>query len=187
MNNVELSKKVWANLEGSVKKAAKFEDLVAVSFTLISENDENIYVTVKDGKLEVAPYRYDDNNCEIEASAEIVDELFSGALGFEKALSDGSVQVKRGDAAKFKALECLVPAKKAAVKAPAAKTVEKKPATKTDAPAKADAPAKTDAAEKAEAPKTEEPKAAEPVKAATPAAKPANTNNNNNNKAKKKK
>lgn len=180
MNNVELSKKVWANLEGSVKKAAKFEDLVAVSFTLISENDENIYVTVKDGKLEVAPYRYDDNNCEIEASAEIVDELFSGALGFEKALSDGSVQVKRGDAAKFKALECLVPAKKAAVKASAAKTVEKKPAAKTEAVEK------TDAVEKAEAVKAEEPKAAEPVKAATPAAKPANTNNSNN-KAKKKK
>lgn len=189
MNSTELSKKVWANLEDSQKKAAKFEDLVAVSFTLISENDENLYVTVKNGQLEVAPYRYDDNNCELEATAEIVDELFSGALSFDKALSDGSVQVKRGDAAKFKALECLVPAKKTAAKSAASKPAEKKAAAKTETPKSE--PAKTEPAKAAEsaAKPAEAPKAAEETKTAAPAPKPAASAAkpmNNNNKKKKK-
>lgn len=173
MNNIELAKKVADNLKGSVKKAEKFEDLVAVSFTLISEEDENIYVTVKDGKLDIAPYRYDDNNCEMEASAETIDALFSGALNFDKAINEGSVQCKRGELAKFKALECLVPEKKAAAK----------PADKKTAPAadKKTEPVKTESA------KTETTNSAAAAPVSKPAAKPAAPNNNTNNSNKKKK
>lgn len=169
MNNIELAKNVWENLKGSKAKAKKFEDLVAVTFSLLSEENEDIYVVVRDGQLMVEPYHYDDNNCKVEGSADIIAKMFSGEISFDKALSDGSVQVKSGDPAKLKALECLVPSKKSAAKkeAPAAKPAktaakanEKKPAAKAE--------------EKKAAPaaKAEEKKAAPAVKAAAPAAKP---------------
>lgn len=148
MNNVELAKKVEGYLKGSAAKAKKFEDLVAVSISLLSENSEDMFVAVREGKILIDHYAYIDNNCAIEASAEIVDKLFSGELAFDKALSDGSVQVKSGDPAKFKALECLVPAKKAAKSAvkTTAKAAEKnapaaKPAAKDEVKKAAPAPA----------------------------------------------
>lgn len=147
MNNIELANKVWESLKGSVAKAKKFEDTVAVSFSLLSEENEDIYVTVREGQLMVEPYHYDDNNCEVEASADTIAKMFSGEITFDKALSDGMVQIKSGDTAKLKALECLVPAKKTAAKKiepktakteakPSAKTVAKtetKPAVKAEA------------------------------------------------------
>lgn len=187
MTNVELQQKVWNNLKDSVDKAAKFEDLVAVSFVLISENNEELYVTVRDGQLMVEPYFYTDCGCVIEASAEIVDKLFSGVLSFDKALSDGTAKVQRGDVAKFKALECLVPSKKTkaaakistktASKAPAEETVKPTAKEETKAPAKETAkPAVADVAEKP---------AAAPVKAAAAPTKPAAPAKPNNKKKKK--
>lgn len=171
MDNKELSAKVWSNIEKSKKKAAKFEDAVAVSFSLISENNEDIYVAVVDGKLEVMPFHYDAYGCEIEASADTVNKLFSGALSFDKALKDGLAVVKGGDVAKFMALECLVPSKKPAAKKAPAKKAPAKPAAKK-APAKAAAkPAAKKAAPAAKpAAKAEEKKAA-PAAAAKPVVK----------------
>lgn len=133
MNNVEISAKVKGYLKGSAAKAKKFEDLVAVSISLLSEIPEDMYVAVREGKILVEPYPYNDNNCAIEASAETVDKLFSGEMSFDKALAEGYVKVSGGDVAKFKALEVLVPEKKAKEEKPktepAAKT-EAKPANK---------------------------------------------------------
>ncbi|GEM_PF-5173412 len=157
MNNVELAKKVEGYLKGSAAKAKKFEDLVAVTISLISDNNEDMYVTVRDGKILVDHYVYEDNNCAVEASAEIIDKMFSGELSFDKALADGSVLVKSGDPAKLKALECLVPSKKTVSKPAAKKTDDKK-----TAPVKTEEKKSTPAA-KAEAPKTEEKKAAAPA------------------------
>lgn len=151
MNSAELSKKIEGYLKGSASKAKKFEDLVAVTISLVSEEDEDLYVCVKDGKLDVAPYRYNDFGCAVEASAETVDKIFSGAVSFDKALADGLVRVCAGDVAKFKALEVLVPsAKKAPAKAPA----EKKACGKCAAPkAKAaEKPAEKPAAKAVEKP-----------------------------------
>lgn len=146
MNNVELAKKIEGYLKSSASKAKKFEDLVAVTVSLISENNEDLYVEVKDGKISVAPYSYNDYGCAVEASAESIDKIFSGAVSFDKALSDGLVRVCGGDVAKFKALEVLVPAKKA----PAKKTAEKAETAKKTTTKAAKAPAKK-AAEKAPA------------------------------------
>ncbi|MCH5195665.1 MAG: SCP2 sterol-binding domain-containing protein [Oscillospiraceae bacterium] len=172
MNNAELSKKVEGYLKASASKAKKFEDLVAVTISLISENNEDLYVEIKDGKITVAPYRYNDFGCAIEASPESIDRIFSGAVSFDKALADGLVKVADGDVAKFKALEVLVPSKKAPAKKPAAKAPAKKPAAKTAAKAPAKAPVKT--AETAAAKPAEKPavaKVAVPAPAAkTPAA-----------------
>lgn len=175
MDNKELSAKVWSNIEKSKKKAAKFEDAVAVSFSLISENNEDIYVAVVDGKLEVMPFHYDAYGCEIEASADTVNKLFSGALSFDKALKDGLAVVKGGDVAKFMALECLVPSKKtaakpAAKKAPAKKAPAKPAAKKAPAKAAAKPAAKKAAPAAKPAAKAEEKKAA-PAAAAKPVVK----------------
>lgn len=170
MNNVELAKKVEGYLKGSAAKAKKFEDLVAVSISLLSENNEDMFVAVREGKILVDHYAYNDNNCAVEASAEIIDKLFSGELSFDEALANGSVQVKSGDPAKLKALECLVPSKKSAK--PAAKTTakaaDKKPAEKKAAPA-------AKPAEKAAAPaaKKDAPVAPAAAPAKAPEKKPA--------------
>lgn len=169
MNSKELQKKVWANLEKSQDKAAKFEDTVAVTFALISDANEDFYVAVVDGKLSVEPYHYDQFGCEIEASADTVNKLFSGALSFDKALKDGLAVVRYGDVAKFKALECLVPEKKTAK----ADKAEKKPAAKKAAPKAAAKPAAKKEEKKTPAAK---PAAAKPAASATKsaaAAKPA--------------
>ena len=147
MNNVELSDKIKGYLKSAASKAKKFEDTVAVTVSLISEENEDMYVAVREGKILVAPYRYDDNGCAIEAAPEIIDKVFAGELSFGDALDKGFVKVKSGDVAKFKALEVLVPAKKAAAKA-----ADKKPA-------------------KAEAKKPAKPAAKAEVKPAAPAAK----------------
>lgn len=194
MNKVELAEKVWESIKSGKTKAKKFQDNVLVSFSLISEEpDDNIYVAVRDGELSVAPYRYTDNNCEVEATAETVAKMFAGEISFAKAVEDGFVKVKSGEAAKLMALECLIPSKKSAAKS-TAKAADKKPAAKTAAkkdeakPAAAKKAEKVEKAEKAEvkeAPKAavketaaadakEAPKAAEktaPAKAKAPAAK----------------
>lgn len=141
MNNVELSEKIKGYLKSAASKAKKFEDTVAVTVSLISEENEDMYVAVREGKILVAPYRYDDNGCAIEAAPEIIDKIFAGELAFLDALDKGFVKVKSGDVAKFKALEVLVPAKKAAAKAPA-KKAEAKPAAKAEAKPAAKAEAK---------------------------------------------
>lgn len=185
MNNAELSEKVMGYLKPAASKAKKFEDTVAVSISLISEANEDLYVAVREGKILVAPYPYNDNGCAIEAAPEIIDKVFSGALSFADALDKGFIKVKSGDVAKFKALEVLVPAKKAA-KAPA-KTVAKpatketKPATPAKAEAKAPvAPAKTEAKAPVAPAKTEAKVAPKP--AAKPAAKPAKATKNSKKK-----
>ena len=117
MTNVEFAEKINGYLKGSKAKAKKYEDLVAVNFTFIDDMDD-IYVAVKDGVLDVAPYHYNDLQANVTGSAENIEKLFAGEIAFEKALAEGLVMVD-GDAAKFKALEPLVPAKKAEKKAPA--------------------------------------------------------------------
>ncbi len=177
MNNAELSEKVMGYLKPAAAKAKKFEDTVAVSISLISEANEDLYVAVREGKILVAPYPYNDNGCAIEAAPEIIDKVFSGALSFADALDKGFVKVKSGDVAKFKALEVLVPAKKAA-KAPAKKAeakpaakaaakVEAKPEVKAPAKAEAKPAAKVEAKPEVKAPA--KPAAKAPAKATKPA------------------
>lgn len=126
MTNIELAEKITGYLKGSNAKAKKYEDLVAVNFTFIDDMDD-LYVEVKEGVLTVAPYHYDDLQANVTGAAENIEKLFSGEVSFDKAVADGLVKVD-GDAAKFKALEPLVPAKKAATAEKKAAPAEKKPA-----------------------------------------------------------
>ena len=176
MNNSELSKKIEGYLKSAAAKAKKFEDLVAVTISLISENNEDLYVEVKDGKITVAPYHYDDFGCAIQGAPENIDRVFSGAVSFDKALSDGLVNVVAGDEAKFKALEVLVPSKKApaktAAKAPAKKACASKSCAAKPAKAAPAAKAAEAAAKPAEKPAAPVKAASAPAKTATAAAAP---------------
>ena len=154
MTNIEFAEKINGYLKGSKAKAKKYEDTVAVNFTFIDDMDD-VYVAVREGVLDIAPYHYDDLQANVTGAAENIEKLFAGDVAFDKAIADGLVKIV-GDVAKFKALEALVPAKKE----------EKKPAAeKKPAPAAKAAPA---------AEKKAEPKPAE-TKPAAAAAKPAET------------
>lgn len=162
MTNIELAEKINGYLKGSKAKAKKYEDLVAVNFTFIDDIDD-IYVEVKDGVLTVAPYHYDDLQANVTGSAENIEKLFAGEVAFAKAVEDGLVQVS-GDAAKFGALEPLVPAKKA----------EKKPAPAPKSAAPAAEKKAAPAAKPAEAKPAEvKPAAAKPAADKKPASSPA--------------
>lgn len=137
MNNIELAEKISAYLKGSKAKAKKFQDLVAVNFTLIG-CDDDLYIAVRDGVLDVNHYHYDDYQANVSGSAESIDSIFAGELDMDKAIADGLVKVE-GDEAKFKALAALIPSKKASVK----KTETKAPAKKVEAKAEVKADAKT--------------------------------------------
>lgn len=154
MTNIEFAEKIKGYLKGSKAKAKKYEDTVAVNFTFIDDMDD-VYVAVREGVIDIAPYHYDDLQANVTGAAENIEKLFAGDVAFDKAIADGLVKID-GDVAKFKALEALVPAKKE----------EKKPAAeKKPAPAAKAAPA---------AEKKAEPKPAE-AKPAAAAAKPAET------------
>ena len=154
MTNIEFAEKIKGYLKGSKAKAKKYEDTVAVNFTFIDDMDD-VYVAVREGVIDIAPYHYDDLQANVTGAAENIEKLFAGDVAFDKAIADGLVKID-GDVAKFKALEALVPAKKE----------EKKPAAeKKPAPAAKAAPA---------AEKKAEPKPAE-AKPAAAAVKPAET------------
>lgn len=175
MNNVEFAEKIGGYLKGSKAKAKKYEDNIFVNFTFIDDMDD-FYVSVKEGILEVAPYHYNDFLANVTGSAENIEKLFTGEISFDKAINDGLVKVDGNDA-KFKALEALVPAKKAAEKTE--KKAPAKAAAKAEqAPAAEEKPvAEEKAAEPAEAPKAEEKVAPAVKEAVKPAAKntPAKT------------
>ena len=160
MTNIEFAEKIKGYLKGSKAKAKKYEDTVAVNFTFIDDMDD-FYVAVREGVLDVAPYHYDDLQANVTGAAENIEKLFSGDVSFDGALTDGLVKVE-GDVAKFKALEALVPAKKA-------EKAEKPAADKKAPTAKPAAPAEKKAETKPA------PAAAKPAetKAPAPAAKPA--------------
>ncbi len=144
MNNIELSEKINGYLKGSKTKAKKIKELIAVHFNLLDVS-ENMYIEVKDGVISVMPYEYNDNKAIVTASTETLDKLFSGAISFDKAISENFVQVEK-DVENFKALAALVPsekkeaAKKAPAKKPAAKKAEAPKATKKTPTKKTEAP-----------------------------------------------
>lgn len=164
MTNIEFAEKIKGYLKGSKAKAKKYEDTVAVNFTFIDDMDD-FYVAVREGVLDIAPYHYNDFQADVNGAAENIEKLFTGDVTFDRAIAEGLVKVE-GDVAKFKALEALVPAKKAEkAEKEEKKTVAEKPA----APAKTAAPAE----KKEEAKPDVKPAETKPAAPAVPAAKPA--------------
>ncbi len=177
MTNVELAEKVGNYLSGSKDKAEKFQDLIAVNFTL-NDEDGDMYIEVKNGALSVAPYHYNDYNVDVTGSSEVICSVFSGEQDMETALNDGMLRINDGDPAKFKALAVLIPAREEKAEAPE----EPAPIAEEKEPE----PVKDPESVQPDFVKEQEP---EPIKQPVPEPKtqtvqvrPVNGNNNNKNK-----
>ena len=125
----------------------------AVQVTFTDEDcGGTFYAEVKDGKLNVEPYDYYDNNAMLNISKSALLAVIAGRMSLDKAVANGDAYVQ-GDASKITDWKNTIkkaPAKKAAAKKPAAKkTTKTAPAKKTETKAAAKtetkaAPAKTE-------------------------------------------
>lgn len=82
-------------------------DFLAVMVTLTGKNGGVFYVEVKDGKVSVEPYEYNDRSCEIIMTAENFVKFFDGKLGTVAAYTLGKLKVN-GDLGKALAFSKLL-------------------------------------------------------------------------------
>lgn len=68
-------------------------DFLAVQINLSGNNGGVFYVEVKDGKIAVEPYEYNDRNCAITISADNFVKLMDGALDPVLAFTLGKLKV----------------------------------------------------------------------------------------------
>ena len=81
-----------------VKKLAKGidasqTDFLAVQVNISGENGGVFYVEVKDHKVNVEPYEYNDRNCAITMNMEDFNKLIDGKLDPVKAFTFGKLKV----------------------------------------------------------------------------------------------
>ncbi len=82
-------------------------DYLAVMVTLTGKNGGVFYVEVKDGKVSVEPYEYNDRSCEIIMTAENFVKFLDGKLGTVAAYTLGKLKVN-GDLGKALAFSKLL-------------------------------------------------------------------------------
>jgi len=92
------------NLLTKVRKMAETADVSGTDFLAVQVNitgDEPgvFYVEVKDGKVSVEPYEYNDRNCAITMKSDDFNKLISGKLDPVLAFSIGKLKVD-GDVGK---------------------------------------------------------------------------------------
>lgn len=68
-------------------------EFLAVQINLSGDNGGVFYVEVKDGKISVEPYEYNDRNCAITISADNFVKLMDGALDPVLAFTLGKLKV----------------------------------------------------------------------------------------------
>lgn len=90
-------------LEKVREKSRKIEpsgtDFLAVMVSLTGKNGGVFYVEIKDGKVSVEPYEYNDRSCEIIMTAADFVKLLDGKLGTVTAYTLGKMKVN-GDLGK---------------------------------------------------------------------------------------
>ena len=140
----------------------------AVQVTLTDEDcGGTFYAEVKDGKLNVEPYDYYDNNAVLNISKSALLALLAGRVSLDKSIANGDAYVQ-GDASK------IADWKKTIKNAPVKKTAAKKTAkTVKKAPEKKAAAKKTTKTVKKTAEKKAAPKKADTKSTVKPAAAPA--------------
>lgn len=74
-------------------------DFLAVQVNITGENSGVFYVEIKDGKISVEPYEYNDRNCEITISMDNFIKLINGKLDPVAAFTLGKLKVN-GDIGK---------------------------------------------------------------------------------------
>lgn len=74
-------------------------DFLAIQVTITKENGGVFYVEVKDGKVTVEPYEYNDRQCEILMTMENFNKLLDGKLDPVLAFTLGKLKIN-GDVGK---------------------------------------------------------------------------------------
>ncbi len=74
-------------------------DFLAAQINLTGDNGGVFYVEVKDGKVNIEPYPYNDRSCEITMSSDNFNKLIDGKLDPVAAFTLGKLKVN-GDVGK---------------------------------------------------------------------------------------
>ncbi|MDR0919239.1 MAG: SCP2 sterol-binding domain-containing protein [Oscillospiraceae bacterium] len=100
---VKINKKIAeANLDLSGVK-----ETVAFQFNLTGKLPGVFYIELKDGKINVEPYEYNDRNALISTTKTNLEKIISGSLKLPIALATGKVKVE-GDLEKVKMLGAIL-------------------------------------------------------------------------------
>ena len=86
----ELLAKVRKMAEG---KDVSGTDFLAVQVNITGDNSGVFYVEVKDGKVSIEPYEYNDKNCDITMSMDNFNKLIAGKLDPVMAFTLGKLKV----------------------------------------------------------------------------------------------
>ncbi len=86
----ELLAKVRKMAEG---KDVSGTDFLAVQVNITGDNSGVFYVEVKDGKVRIEPYEYNDRNCDITMSMDNFNKLIDGKLDPVMAFTLGKLKV----------------------------------------------------------------------------------------------
>ena len=100
--------------------ASDVKEHLAIQYNITGEGEGAFYLEVKDGKLEVQPYDYNDRDILVTASAEDILDMMQGNLDVGKAYLTGRIKAQ-GNLAKAGILSSIIKKSKKA----AEKTVEK--------------------------------------------------------------
>lgn len=112
MTYQEIFKKVKTSLAKA--DANSVSGKLAIEFDIIGEGEGKFYVEVNEGKVNVEPYDYIDNDAKLIADADTLIALAKGTIKPETAYADGRLAIDGnvGRALEFKALVESVPAPK---------------------------------------------------------------------------
>ena len=86
----ELLAKVRKMAEG---KDVSGTDFLAVQVNITGDTSGVFYVEVKDGKVSIEPYEYNDRNCDITMSMDNLNKLIDGKLDPVMAFTLGKLKV----------------------------------------------------------------------------------------------
>lgn len=80
---------------------------IAFQFNIIGESEGIFYAEVKNGKLSIEPYNYNDNNAVLEAKYKVFKRIINGELNPVNAYLTGRLKVT-GDLSKAVILEQIL-------------------------------------------------------------------------------
>lgn len=87
--------------KGNVKN---INEHIAYQFHIVGDGEGTFYIEVLNNKLNVEPYDYQDRNLAVDASANVLEDIFANKIMLQDAIDNGSVVVF-GDTTKVSVLQ----------------------------------------------------------------------------------
>ena len=89
----------------SVLDASKIHDHLAIEFDVEGDGEGAFYVELGDGKVQVEPYEYYDNDFRVRGNADSILKLLDGGSSLKSVLNDIRIE---GDVSKAASLENIL-------------------------------------------------------------------------------